>query len=224
MPLKIAILASGNGSNAQAIIDAIRDGRLDCSVELIFSNNPDAFVLQRARQADLPAEVLDHRSFANRVSFDLALMNILTRCGCQIIALAGYMRLLSSPLLKAYEGRILNIHPALLPSFPGTHGIEDALAYGVKLTGVSIHFVEEKMDSGPLIIQAALPVKQDENPDELEKRIHAIEHRIYPQALQWLAEERIAVEGRKVLLRPGLRAPAAPDRDYLVWPPLEEGF
>lgn len=224
MSLKIAILASGAGTNAQAIIDRSREGILDVEIELVFSNKPGAQVLERADKAGIPKKVLDHHKFEDRLSFDMALADILEDCGCEIVVLAGYMRLLTATFLGRFRGHVLNIHPAILPSFPGTHGAMDAVDYGVKISGASVHFVEEQMDSGPLIIQAAVPVKDHEAVEALQQRIHVLEHRIYPQALQWLAEKRITVEGRKVHLAPSTRPRVVPDAEWLVWPPLEEGF
>lgn len=225
MALKIAILASGNGSNAQAIIDKIKAGILDASINLIFSNHPDAYVLQRAKDAGLPYAMLEHHAFPDRKSYDIAIAELIKQHDCQLVVLAGYMRILSSAFLEIFKGQVLNIHPALLPSFPGTHGARDALEYGVKITGVSVHFVEEQMDSGPLVIQAALPVLQNETEEELLGRIHRLEHRIYPQALQWYAEKRLRLQDdRHVCLLPGRHKQLEPEADFMVCPPLEEGF
>ena len=148
----------------------------------------------------------------------------LLAAGVEYVVLAGYMRLLTSTFLQAFPGRVINIHPAILPSFPGAHGGPDAQAYGVKITGCTVHFVEELVDSGPVIIQAAVPANAGEELDDLMNRIHPLEHRIYPQALQWLAEGRLRVEGRQVFLAPADRKTVTPDGPWLVWPPLEEGF
>lgn len=224
MPLKIAILASGGGTNAQAMIDKAAAGILDVDIRLILSNRPGAGVLERARKAGLPHLVLDHTLFPDREAYDRQLVAALRESGAELIVLAGYMRLLSSVFLEAFAGRVINIHPALLPSFPGVHGGADAQAYGVRISGCTVHFVEEKMDSGPVIIQAAVPVEAGEALDSLMNRIHGLEHRIYPQALQWFAEERISTQGRQVLVAPGARPALKPDGHWLVWPPLEEGF
>lgn len=224
MPLNIALLASGGGTNAQAMIDKAASGILDVDIRLIVSNRPGAGVIERARKAGLPFLELDHTAHADRESFDRVLIAALRESGAQLIVLAGYMRLLTPAFLEAFAGRVINIHPALLPSFPGVHGGADALAYGVKISGCSVHFVEEKVDSGPVIIQAAVPVNAGEDLGSLMRRIHALEHRIYPQALQWLAEGRISAQGREVRLAPGKRRRLAPDGDWLVWPPLEQGF
>ncbi|WP_165078540.1 MULTISPECIES: phosphoribosylglycinamide formyltransferase [unclassified Desulfovibrio] len=224
MPLKIAILASGSGTNAQAMIDKARAGVLDVDIRLVVSNRPGAGVLERAAKAGVPSMVLDHTEYPAREAHDAAMVEALKASGAEYIVLAGYMRILTPVFLEAFAGRVLNIHPALLPSFPGAHGGADALAYGVKLTGCSVHFVEEEMDAGPLIIQAAVPVNAGEPLETLMPRIHALEHRIYPQALQWLAEGRIRRDGRQVYLAPGSAKRVRQDGDWLVWPPLEEGF
>lgn len=224
MPLKIAILASGNGTNAQAFIDKARTGQLDVDIRLIAGNRPGAGVFARAQAAGIPTCALDHKAFPDRVSFDREMVTRIRESGAELVVLAGYMRLLSQEFLSAFSGRVINIHPALLPSFPGVHGGADALAYGVKLSGCTVHFVEEAVDSGPVIIQAAVPVNAGEDEDSLMQRIHVMEHRIYPQALQWLAEERISVNGRQVYLAPSHKPRVKPDGQWLVWPPLEEGF
>lgn len=224
MSINIAILASGAGTNAQAIIDKARAGLLDVEISLIFSNRPDARVIERAKAAGIPYEAVDHRQFPNRQSYDGALVEMLRQSGCDLVVLAGYMRLLSQEFLTAMNGQVINLHPALLPSFPGTHGAESAVAYGVKISGASVHFVEEKMDSGPLIIQGAVPVNAGESAAELQRRIHVIEHRIYPQAIQWIAEGRIKVDGRQVYLENTGKKKVHPDENWLIWPPLEEGF
>ena len=183
-----------------------------------------AGVFARAQAAGIACCALDHTAFPDRVSFDHELVGRIRESGAELVVLAGYMRLLSQEFLAAFSGRVINIHPALLPSFPGVHGGADALAYGVKLSGCTVHFVEEKVDSGPVIIQAAVPVNAGEDEESLMQRIHVMEHRIYPQALQWLAEERISVRGRQVHLAPSQKAKVQPDGQWLVWPPLEEGF
>lgn len=224
MALKIAILASGSGSNAQAMIDKAQQGILDVDIRLVVSNRPGAGVLERAKKAGIPATLIDHGDFTDRAAHEAQLIEKIRQSGAEYVALAGYMRLLTPLFLEAFQGRVLNLHPALLPSFPGTHGGKYALDYGVKLTGCSVHFVEEDMDAGPLIIQAAVPVKAGEKLETLMQRIHALEHRIYPQALQWLAEGRISRKGREVFLAPGRGKIHQPDGHWLVWPPLEEGF
>ena len=224
MALKIAILASGSGTNAQSMFDKIRAGVLDAEVALVICNRPGAKVLDRARQAGIPALELDHTAYPDRESFDRELVRALREAGAELIVLAGYMRLLTPGFLEAFAGRVINIHPALLPSFPGVHGAADARAWGVRISGCTVHFVDEEVDHGAVIVQAAVPALPGEPPEDLQRRIHALEHRIYPQALQWFAEGRIRVEGRDVRVLPGSRPRLTPDGDWLVWPPLEEGF
>ena len=224
MPLKIAILASGSGTNAQAMIDKAVQGSLDVSIALIVCNRPGAGVIARAEKAGIPCLVLDHKAFPDRESFDASMVQALRDAGAELVVLAGYMRLLTPVFLEAFAGRVINIHPALLPSFPGVHGGADALNYGVKVSGCTVHFVEEKVDSGPVLIQAVVPVNAGESEDDLMNRIHVMEHRIYPQAIQWLAQGRIDVQGRQVHLKPGSSLRAPHDGDWLVWPPLEQGF
>lgn len=229
MPLTIAALASGTGSNVAAMLRCIENGSLDARIALLLTNNPEAPVLDIAKKAGIPVWARDHRQAESREAFDAALLEAIRACGADTVVLAGYMRMLSASFVRAFAGRILNIHPAVLPSFPGVSGIKDAIARGVRLTGVSVHFVDEKMDHGPIIIQAAVPVSADDTVDSLAPRIHALEHRLYPQALQWLAEDRLRLEGRTVRLLPReSSAPAASTGSLeadccLVSPPLE-GF
>lgn len=221
--MKIGILASGSGTNAQAIFDRIREGSLKADVAVLASDNPRAKALERAARENIPTEVVERGKFASREAFDDALCDVLLKAGCELVVLAGYMLIVGDRFFNEFPDRIINLHPALLPSFPGLHGIRDAVRYGVKLTGASAHFVEREVDAGPLIIQAALPVRENEAEEQLAERIHRIEHRILPQAIQWFAEGRLAIAGRKVSLAPAprrqLQVPG-----YLVWPQLEEGF
>ncbi len=224
MTLNIAVLASGNGSNLQAILDGCAQGVLDVDVRLVLCNRADAYALKRAETAGVAACCLPHADFPDRESFDAAVVEAIRSAGADTVVLAGYMRLLSSVFLSAFPGRVINVHPAVLPAFAGAKGAADAVAYGVKLSGCTVHFVDEVMDHGPVIIQAAVPVREDDDVDALQQRIHALEHRIYPQALQWLAEGRLSLRDRVVSLAPGSRPRAPHDGDWLVWPPLEQGF
>ena len=160
MSLRLAILASGNGSNAQAMFDAVERGALDADIRLVLSNRPGARVLERAAARSLPCRCLDHTQFPDRAAYDRALAEAVREAGADTVALAGYMRLLSPDFLAAFPGRVLNIHPALLPAFPGVHGAADACAWGVKLSGCTVHFVSDEMDCGPIIIQACVPALQ----------------------------------------------------------------
>ncbi len=210
MALRIAVLASGSGSNLASILRGIEDGKLDGQVVLVLSNKPAAYALERAKAAGIATWARAHKEFASREEFDLALVRAIQDAGADTVVLAGYMRILTPAFVRAFPGRILNIHPAILPSFPGAHGGKDALDYGVRLTGATVHFVDEIMDNGPVIMQAAVPVRCDDTLETLMPRIQAMEHRIYPQALQWLAEDRLRVEGRQVrLLPPASGTPAA---------------
>lgn len=225
MDLKIAILASGNGTNASAIIEKTRQGILKAKVEIIICNNKDAGIISRAEKLNTPCSIIEHQYFSDRKAHDAEIIKCVRKAGCNVIVLAGYMRLLSNVIFTGFDGPILNIHPALLPAFPGLHGIRDAWEYGVKISGPTVHFVEEKMDSGPVIIQGATVVRDNERLENLEKRIHILEHRIYPQALQWLAEDRLKVKGRRVELVPKNIEKAHTDsQQFFIWPPLEQGF
>jgi phosphoribosylglycinamide formyltransferase-1 len=225
MSLRIAILASGNGSNAQRLFDLSRCGALDAEPVLLLCNRPDARVLERAARAGVPSVLLDHKKEPDRELYDNALIAALRKAGADLIVMAGYMRLVTPRFLRSFPGRVVNVHPALLPAFPGLRGVEDALEYGVRLAGCTVHFVDEEPDHGPVIIQAAVPVEADDDPEALRRRIHEMEHRIYPQAVQWFAEGRVRLSGRRVRILPApSRAIAAPGEGRLVWPPLEEPF
>lgn len=221
--IDLAILASANGTNAQAIIDATKSGKLKANVRVVLTNKPEAGVIERAKKAGIPVEIIPSRGYKNRrEEYDTLVVEALRKYNVDTIALAGWMRILSSVFIDAYGGRIINLHPAILPSFKGHKGIEDAYAYGVRVTGCSVHLVVPELDAGPLIIQAAVPVKGSF--DELEEQIHRMEHRILPQALQWFSEGRISLDGRMVKLTdPETECKRI---DYiegcLVWPPIEE--
>ncbi|RMG13223.1 MAG: phosphoribosylglycinamide formyltransferase [Deltaproteobacteria bacterium] len=191
MTLELGILVSGSGSNLQAILDAVAAGRLDARVRLVVSNRPGVPALARAEAAGVPAQVLDHRRFADREAFDEALADRLEAAGCEWIACAGFMRILGAPMLERFAGRILNVHPALLPSFPGMHAPAQALSAGVRVSGCTVHLVDAGVDTGPILAQAAVPVRPDDDPARLTARIQAQEHRLYPQVLQWIAEGRL---------------------------------
>jgi phosphoribosylglycinamide formyltransferase-1 len=204
MPNKVSIgvLLSGGGTNLQAIIDAIAAGKLDAKIEVVVSNKADAHGLARARKHGIPSAVLNHKEYASREAYDEAVVALLRARGVDLVVLAGFMRLLSPVFVKAYSNRIMNIHPALLPSFPGLNVQQKAVEHGVRFSGCTVHFVNEECDEGPIIIQAVVPVLPDDTAEILAARILEQEHRIYPRAIQLYAEGRLKVVGRKVLVEP----------------------
>jgi len=197
--LPLGVLASGNGSNLQAIIDAISAGRLDAEIRVVLCNAQTARALERARTHGLDTVILDHREFPSREAFDVRLVEILRERGVELVVLAGFNRLLSPAFVRAFPMRIMNIHPALLPAFPGLHAQRQAVDYGVRIAGATVHFVDEKTDHGPIIIQAAVPAHPDDTEQTLQERILAQEHLIYPEAIRLFAEGRLRVEGRRVI-------------------------
>lgn len=198
MPLNIAVLVSGSGSNLQSLIDRIEQGILDARITLVLSNRKQAYGLTRASNHGLETRVVEHTSFGSRENFDRAVIREIRESGAEAVILAGFMRILTPFFISSFPGRILNIHPALLPSFPGVNGQQQAADYGVKISGCSVHFVDEKMDNGPIIIQAAVPGFADDSAKSMGERILSLEHRIFPQAIQWLAQKRLKIQGRKV--------------------------
>ena len=196
--LKLGVLISGNGSNLQSIIDHIEKGSLKAVIKIVISNNPDAYGITRAKKHGIPVVVLKNGDFKNKEEFDLELIRILESKCVDLVILAGFMRIITPTLLKAFPQKIMNIHPALLPSFPGIHGQKQALEYGVKISGCTVHFVDEGVDTGPIIIQSAVQVFDDDTEETLAARILKEEHNIYPQAIQLFAEGKIEIKGRKV--------------------------
>jgi len=211
------VLISGSGTNLQSIIDAIAANRLDAKIEVVLSNRADALGLVRAKDHGIPSEVLDHKSFPSREAYDQAIVDLLRARGVKLVALAGFMRLLSPVFVAAFSNRIMNIHPALLPSFPGLHVQKKALEHGVRFSGCTVHFVNEECDEGPIIIQAVVRVFPDDTEEQLAERILKQEHRIYPRAIQLYAQGRLHVVGRKVLVD-GLDQDAS---QILIHPPLD---
>jgi phosphoribosylglycinamide formyltransferase-1 len=226
MSLPIAVLISGGGSNLQALIDRIEQGVLDARIQIVISNLPGAKGLQRAAQHGIATRVVPQSEFESRQAHDRAIIGILQDSGARAVCLAGYMRLISPEFVQAFPNRILNIHPSLLPSFPGLHAQKQAAEYGVRLSGATVHFVDQDLDHGPIIIQAAVPVHAGEEEDQVSRRILRLEHRIYPQALQWLAEDRLQIHNGRVHLIPSghqLTDPASLP-SCLINPGLENGF
>lgn len=193
---RLAVFVSGSGTNLQAIIDA---GIPAVEIVLVLSNNPGAYALERAKKHGIPAEVADHKNFPGREGYEKHVLELLEPYNVDLIALAGFMRILSPHFVKAYKNRIINIHPALLPSFPGMHAARQALESGVKFTGCTVHFVDEGVDTGPIILQAVVPVRDDDDEESLLERIHKEEHRIYPEALKFIASGKFRIEGKRVL-------------------------
>ena len=196
--LKLGVLISGNGSNLQSIIDNIENGSLKAVIKIVVSNNPDAFGIARAKKHGIPFAILKNGDYRSKDDFDAALVKILKDCDVELVTLAGFMRIITPTLLRAFPGRIMNIHPALLPSFPGLHGQKQAVDYGVKFSGCTVHFVDEGVDTGPIIIQAAVPVMDDDTEDTLGARILKEEYKIYPRAIQLFADGQLEINGRKV--------------------------
>jgi phosphoribosylglycinamide formyltransferase-1 len=213
----IGVLISGSGTNLQAMIDAIEAKELDAKIQLVLSNRADAYGLVRAKKHGIPIEVLDHKRFSSREDFDQAVVDILRARGVELVVLAGFMRLLSPVFVRAYSNRIMNIHPALLPAFPGLHVQKKAVEHGVRFSGCTVHFVNEECDEGPIIIQAVVPVFPEDTEESLASRILEQEHRIYPRAIQLYSEGRLRIEGRRVFVD----GRAKEENQVLVQPPLK---
>ncbi len=198
----LGVLVSGRGSNLQAIIDAISADRLDAKIGLVISDNPEAHALQRIAGWDIPAVVVDRKKCSSRQEFEERLVAEFTLHHVDLIVLAGFMRILSSNFISRFPGRIMNIHPALLPAFPGLDAQKQALDYGAKVAGCTVHFVDEGMDSGPIILQETVPVLDNDTVETLSERILHVEHLLYPRAISLYCQQRLAVEGRRVKILP----------------------
>ena len=205
--LRVAVLASGRGSNLQAIIDAIEAGQIQAKIVAVISNKQEAVALQRARNHGLPDLFVDPKPFAgrpdSREAYDQVLLDLLKKYDVELVLLAGYMKIVTGVLVNAYANRMMNIHPSLLPSFPGLDVQKKALEWGCKLAGCTVHFVTEGVDEGPIILQAAVPTLDTDSPDVLAARILEQEHKIYPRAVQLFAENRLRVDGRRVFIEEG---------------------
>jgi phosphoribosylglycinamide formyltransferase-1 len=195
------VFCSGEGTNLQAILDAIRKGRLRARVALVVSDRPKAFALERAARAGVEARYLSPKAYATRTVYEQALIRLLEARGVRLICLAGFMRILSPTIVRRFRGRILNIHPALLPAFPGAHAVRDALAWGAKVTGVTVHVVDEAVDHGPILLQEAVPIHPRDTEQTLLARVHAVEHRLYPKAIRLILERRVRITGRRTVVR-----------------------
>ncbi|WP_322150789.1 phosphoribosylglycinamide formyltransferase [Paratractidigestivibacter sp.] len=193
-PLKIGVLISGSGTNLQALIDRIADGSLNAQITLVVSSRPGVRGIERAEAAGLQTLVMEKSEYADDAeAADEKIAAALKEAGCEYVIMAGYMRMVRRPLLEAFENRIVNLHPALLPSFKGAHAIQDAYDYGVKVTGVTVHFADDKYDCGPIIAQRALTVEEGWTVEELEEHIHAVEHELYPEVVSLLAARRVHI-------------------------------
>lgn len=200
--LRIGVLASGGGTNLQSIIDACSTGNIDAEIVRVISNNPDAGALQRADRAHISSCCINHRSFENRAAFDAAVIAQLQQDGVELVVLAGFMRIVGADFVKAFPDRIMNIHPALLPAFPGLNVQKKALEYGTRFSGCTVHFIDDGVDTGPIIAQAVVPVLDDDTEESLSARILEQEHRLYPHAIQLFAAGALRVKGRRVRIDP----------------------
>jgi phosphoribosylglycinamide formyltransferase-1 len=200
--LRLGVLISGGGTNLQAIIDAVDLGDLDAQVVVVISTHEEAYGLERARKAGIPAVFIDHTSRATIGDYNHAVREVLETHRAEVVVMAGYMRLLGNEVLEAFPDKVVNIHPALLPAFPGASGVYDAWSYGVKVTGVTVHFANESFDDGPIIAQEIVRIEEDDTPESVEAKIHCVEHTLYPAVLQLMAEDRVRIDGRRVRVVP----------------------
>ncbi len=194
--MRVAVFASGSGTNLQAIIDADIQ---TIEIAVVFTNNPDAYAIERAKKHNIQVEIIDHKNYKTREEYEKHIIEVLDSYKLNLIVLAGFMRILSTVFVRAYKNKIVNIHPALLPSFPGINAGRQALEYGVKYTGVTVHFVDEGVDTGPIILQSVVEIEDEDTEDTLLEKIHEVEHRIYPKAIELISSGEIEVIGRRVI-------------------------
>jgi len=199
--LTLSVLASGRGSNFQAIIDSIASGYLKARIVALITDNPKAYAIERAKKHGIETLIIEPKEFSNKDSYYSHIASVLKSKGVGLVVLAGFMRVVGRALIKEFPNKIINIHPALLPSFPGLHGQKQAVDYGAKISGCTVHFVDEGVDTGPIIIQAAVPVYDDDTEDSLSERILRQEHRIFPLAIKLFSEGKITVKGKKVIIK-----------------------
>jgi phosphoribosylglycinamide formyltransferase 1 len=199
--LKLGVLISGRGSNLQAIIDACEAGKVPAGVAVVISNNPEAGGLERAKKHNIPAIVVEPKGFKDKNIYELEIVKELKKHNVELVCLAGYMRIVGQVLLEHFPHKIINIHPSLLPSFPGLHAQRQALDHGVTVTGCTVHFVDEGCDTGPIIVQSAVPVKENDTEETLSERILQQEHHIYPLAIEFVAKDKLLIDGRRVKLK-----------------------
>ena len=200
--LRIGVLASGGGTNLQAIIDRCQDGSLAAEIAVVITNNPGAGALDRAARAGIQTLCINHRDFSGREAFDNAVVKALRDADVELVVLAGFMRIITQTFIDAFPQRVINIHPALLPAFPGLHVQQQAIDYGARFSGCTVHFVDGGVDTGPIILQAVVPILPEDSADTLAARILEQEHRAYPRAIQLIAEGRVRVVGRQVIIDP----------------------
>lgn len=198
-PFRIAVFASGSGSNFQAIADAVKAGRLDVRIELLVCDRPQAPVVERARQMDVPVHTFRPKEYPNREAYEQEILELLRAKQVDLVVLAGYMRILTPVLVEAYWGRMINVHPSLLPSFPGLHAVRQALEHGVKVTGITVHLVDGGLDTGPILAQRALEVRPDDTEASLSERIHPLEHELFPQVIQQIATGQIPIGNHRLI-------------------------
>jgi len=199
--IKIAVLASGRGTNLQAIIDAIKTGQINGEIKIVISDNPEAYALKRAKANQITTKIVYYKQYKSKVEYEQEILRYLKRHSIDLIVLAGYMRLLSAAFIGEYRHRIINIHPALLPAFPGLHAQRQAIEYGVKISGCTVHFVDEGMDTGSIILQKAVEVKQSDNEETLSNKILKYEHQLLPRAIQLFAQNKIQIQENKAYIR-----------------------
>jgi phosphoribosylglycinamide formyltransferase-1 len=212
--VNLGVLVSGSGSNLQAIIDNIEAGRVDARIKVVISNVPEVYALERAKKHGIPSLIIPHKGL-KREEYDQKLVEALRARDVELVVLAGFMRIITPVLLRTFPMRVINIHPALLPAFPGTHVWQTQIDYGVKFAGCTVHFVDEGTDTGPIIIQAVVPVYDDDTADTLNARILKQEHKIYSQAIQMYAEGRLVIQGHRVLAKGVSQAPDS----FMINPP-----
>ena len=199
--VNIGVLVSGSGTNLQAIIEAIEAGKIEGKICIVISDNPDAYAIKRAKKYNIKTQYINYKEFSNREEYDKKIISVLKEKDCDLVVLAGYMKILTPYFINAYKNKIMNIHPALLPSFPGLHVQKKAIDHGVKVSGCTVHFVDEGLDSGPIIIQQVVEVKDDDTEESLAERILREEHRIYPRAIQLFSEGKLIIKGRRVFIK-----------------------
>ena len=201
MKKRIAVLASGRGSNFQAVIDAIQEGKIPATCAALITDNPKAYAIERAKQAKIPVTVIEFASFPSREVYERALLFAMQQVNADLFILAGYMRIVGAGIVRSFPGKMMNIHPALLPAFPGLHAQRQAVDHGVKVSGCTVHFVDESLDGGPIILQRCVNVLENDDEDSVAERILHHEHECYPEAVKLFCEERLEIVGRRVRIR-----------------------